>query len=197
MCYFYTAFTRIKHSARHWGMTIILEKSLSLSKVMTWCTLSAVWVVNLFWKAAGGAEVCLETWWIFPRSGMWQPWGNTTEPSPAGSRARASTAENIRAPPRLHPDAFCSVSCSCVAWRGKAKGRRLTGPQPPRPIQLVILSSSDQDFDGNCICLFHIAFQGFPRGSQKPEQDLQPQVMLASLHKDSVTDDGTWPLPSD
>lgn len=85
-------------------------------------------------------------------------------------------------------------------WGGKAKGWRLTGlSPPPTPLsRLCSPSSSDQPYShGNRSCVFHAAFRGFPRGSQKLNQDSQPQIILASLHEGSVTDDGTWPLPSD
>lgn len=51
--YFYKTFIKIKHSAWHWDMTIILKKTLPLSKPMTWCILGAGGVANLFWKSAG------------------------------------------------------------------------------------------------------------------------------------------------
>lgn len=146
-------------------MTIILKKALSLSKVMTWCILGAVWVVN-FWKSAGS--------WNLPGKAADFPMvrdvaalGEHQGVLPSQQQSKSQHSREHQGSSVAAPNAFCSVS-----WAGKAKGWRAgqeaQGIQPHHPIQqTLILSSSNQgSLDGNRNCIFHTAFPGFPRGSQ-------------------------------
>lgn len=163
--HFYTTFTKIKRSAWHGDTTIILKKALSLSKVMTWCILGAVWVVN-FWNSAGS--------WNLPGKAADFPvvrdvaaLGEHQGALPRQQQSKRQHCREHQGSSVAAPNAFCSVSC--VTWAGKAKGWRAgqeAHGDSAHPADVILSSSNQGSLDGNWNCIFHTAFQGFPRGSQ-------------------------------
>lgn len=154
--YFYTAFTKIKHRAWHGDMTITLKKTLSPFQdpdlVYIGCSVGCKPLL----------ESCRELKFAWKSRGFCHGQGCGSTGGTPGSLVQAAAEQEPAQQrtsgllPKLHP----KLPALCPAHRA----------QPPHPSvtsRLWSSSSSDQPSShGNCSCISHTAFQGFPRGAQ-------------------------------
>lgn len=183
--------------------------------------LGAVWVENLFWKAAGGVDVCLETRRSFPWSGTQRLRGplrgNAAVPSLAGCRATAGTVKTNRAPLWSHPNTFliqilnygivvlflCNTgrksrrplgrAGGCVARRAAATAVLGLSAALGR-FQPGLLLGWKLHLPKGSFAFYTRHFKGFHVVLNSWTRTYNPLIILASLLEGSVIGDGMWSL---